>query len=405
MPETLLIISGGIEAVPSIKLAKSLGYYVVVSDINPVAPGFTVADDQIIASTYDPISSVDAVCRYHKNIRPIDGVMCMAADVPHTVASVAAELGLPGLPVSVANRAIDKYAMKTKFLHDGINIPKFMLLDDFHSIDSAFKTIGDKLVLKPVDSRGSRGVIRITPEYDARDAFIEARSFSPTNRVMVEQYLPGPQVSTESIIVDGEAFTPGFSDRNYEYLERYDPYFIENGGSLPSLLSNDIQEKTRRLVNTAARSLGVRNGIVKGDVVIYRGQPYIIELAARLSGGYFSSHEIPLSTGVNTIKAVIEMSLGHKINPIELIPKYQKYVVQRYVFPKPGKVTKIAGIEQAKRIDGVADVIVTTSIGHFIKPPTDTTSRAAMVITTAQNMSSAIHIAEEAVNLIRVDTW
>ncbi len=404
MSKTLLIVSGGVEAVPAIKLAKSLGHFVVVSDINPDAPGFMVSDAKIFASTYDPISTVNVVCRYHKNIRPIDGVMCMAADVPHTVANVAAELNLPGIPVSVANIAIDKFLMKQKFFSDGINIPKFMLVEDYSDINKAFKSIGDKLVLKPVDSRGSRGVVRITPVSAVKEAFVTARDLSPTNRVMVEQYLPGPQISTESIIVDGEAFTPGFSDRNYEFLECYAPYFIENGGSLPSQLPYNMQEKTRSLVAAAALSLGVHNGIIKGDVVIYREQPYMIELAARLSGGFFSSHEIPLSTGVSTIKAVIDMALGEKINPLDLIPKFQKCVAQRYVFPSPGKVCKIAGVEQAMRIDGVAEIIVTASIGAKIKPPTDSTSRAAMVITTGHNITSAIRAAEKAISQIRIDT-
>ena len=62
---------------------------------------------------------------------------------------------------------------------------------------------------------------------------------------MVEQYLDGPQVSTESIVIDGRCFTPGFSDRNYEYLERYAPFFIENGGDLPSHLPEETQAKVR----------------------------------------------------------------------------------------------------------------------------------------------------------------
>ena len=117
---------------------------------------------------------------------------------------------------------------------------------------------GRDLVIKPVDSRGSRGVQRVSHVEDLTKAFLFARSHSPSERVMVEQYLDGPQISTESIVVDGRCYTPGFSDRNYEYLERYAPFFIENGGDLPSHLAPALQAKVKDVVARAAAALGRR---------------------------------------------------------------------------------------------------------------------------------------------------
>ncbi len=87
MRRALLIVGGGIEAVPGIRLEKEMGLRVVVSDMNPNSPGFAVADDRIIASTYDVKATVAAAQKYHCTVGPIDGVMCIAADVPLTVAS------------------------------------------------------------------------------------------------------------------------------------------------------------------------------------------------------------------------------------------------------------------------------------------------------------------------------
>ena len=117
----------------------------------------------------------------------------------------------------------------------------------------------------------------------------------------------------ESIVIDGVCHTPGFSDRNYEYLERYAPFFIENGGDLPSHLPANIQDKVKELVGRAASALGVTDGTVKGDIVVHRGEPYVIELAARLSGGFFCTREIPLNTGVDFIGAAIKLAFGETI--------------------------------------------------------------------------------------------
>ena len=195
---------------------------------------------------------------------------------------------------------------------------------------------GRDLVIKPVDSRGSRGVQRVAQVADLDKAFLLARSHSPSERVMVEQYLDGPQVSTESVVIDGQCFTPGFSDRNYEYLERYAPFFIENGGDLPSHLPEEMQAKVRDVVARAAAALGVTNGTVKGDIVVHKGEPYVIELAARLSGGFFCTREIPLNTGVDFIGAAIKIALGEPVTADELTPKHSTPVIQRYAFPTAG---------------------------------------------------------------------
>ena len=74
--KTILVVSGGVEAVPGIQHARDMGLHVVVSDINPEAPGFKIADDRIVADTYGVKDTVAAALQYHKTIRPIDGVLC-----------------------------------------------------------------------------------------------------------------------------------------------------------------------------------------------------------------------------------------------------------------------------------------------------------------------------------------
>ena len=166
-------------------------------------------------------------------IRGIDGVMCAAADVPVTVASVAQEFSLPGVTLETARLTSDKLAMKEHLERAGIPIPFYRPIHSTADLQRAVQQNNRPLIVKPVDSRGARGVLKLTGETDPDWAFEHARACSPTSRVMVEEYLEGPQISTETILVDGVASTPGFTDRNYEFLERFSPYVIENGGSLP----------------------------------------------------------------------------------------------------------------------------------------------------------------------------
>jgi len=402
--KTLLMVNGGLEAVPGIRLAREMGLHVVVSDQNPQAPGFAWAHDRLLASTYDVEATVAAARRYHRQVRPLDGVMCLAADVPLTVAHVAAGLGLPGISLESAFLASDKLAMKRKFAADGVPVPWFSEVASLTHLRDLVTQQGFPLVLKPVDSRGARGVLRLLPEVDLPWAYQESLRYSPTGRVMVERFLPGPQVSTESIMMDGVAYTPGFSDRNYEYLERFAPNIIENGGELPSFLPPSIQKAVHRVVQQAAISMSISEGVVKGDIVVSDSIPYVIELAARLSGGYFCTHEIPLNTGVNFVKQAILLALGEKPNPADLIPRIQRGVAQRYLFPPPGRVVNISGVEEVARRPEIALCEVRIRKNDLVPKTNSHPARAGVIIATGATGQEALTHAVAAVNDIHIET-
>jgi biotin carboxylase len=263
---------------------------------------------------------------------------------------------------------------------------------------------GPDLVIKPVDSRGSRGVQRLARLADLHGAYRFAENHSPTQRVMVEAYLEGPQVSTESVVVGGRCYTPGFADRNYELLEVHAPFFIENGGDLPSHLPPITQDKIKAAVAAAAAALGVVNGTVKGDMLVHRGEPYVIELAARLSGGFFCTHHIPLNTGVDFLGCAIRVALGEYVDPEELEPKRLQPVIQRYAFPKPGRVVGIKGAEAARAMPGVAELIVTARLGDIIPPAGDKRPSAAMVVATGRSRSEALAAAHASLAAIEIET-
>ncbi|MBU6297632.1 MAG: ATP-grasp domain-containing protein [Alphaproteobacteria bacterium] len=404
MGKTLLIVSGGVEAADAALRAKQMGLHVVVSDRDPEAPGFAHADSCLIADVYGPYETASAAERYSRKIRKIDGVICVAADAPLTTAAVVERLHLPGLTRASAELACDKLAMKKRFAEAGVPIPWFSEVETPQALQRIAVERGRDLVIKPADSRGSRGVQRISHVADLTKAFLFARSHSPSERVMVEQYLDGPQISTESVVSGGCCYTPGFSDRNYEYLERYAPFFVENGGDLPSHLAPELQAKAKDVVGRAAAALGIADGTVKGDIVVHKGEVYVIELAARLSGGFFCTREIPLNTGVDFVGNAIKVALGETVDPSELEPKFFTPVIQRYAFPKPGKVVSIAGADEARKVPGIADIIVTAKLGDAIPPAGDKRPSAAMVLATGQTRDAALAAANDALSCIRIQT-
>lgn len=403
MAKGLLIICGGIEATHGIARAREMGLHVVVSDADANAPGLKLADGQIIASTYDPEGTADAAEHYARAIHPIRGVICMGADVPHTVAAVAAKLNLKGVSPETAHLAMDKLAMKQRLSAYDIPIPWFAPLRDAADLQLALLERGRDLVVKPVDSRGGRGVQRMNADRDAAEAFEAAKSQSPTGRVMVEAYLSGPQISTESILLNGTGYTPGFSDRNYEYLDRFAPWFVENGGDLPAQVSPAIRADVEATVTAAAKALGIDNHNYKGDMVVHQGKAHVIEIAARLSGGYFCTREIPLSTGVDFVGATIKLALGEPVTPADLTPAFERPIVQRYVFPPAGKIAALHGLDDARALPGILEVLPSKGPGDIIPPATSSAARAVMLLATGESVAEARANADRALRLIRIE--
>lgn len=404
MTPTVLFIGGGAETISAIARAHELGCRVVVADQDPAAPGCHAADQALIASAYHPDQVRAAALAHLRKGGRIDAVLALATDCPHSVAAVAEALDLPGPSLAVGNRAVDKLAMKRKFAADGVAQPWFTEITDFDQLRDQIAARGYPLVLKPADSRGARGVLRLTGVEDPKWAFRFAMSYSPNRRLVLERFAAGPQISTESLVIGGVAHTPGFSDRNYELIEAYAPHIIENGGDLPSFLPAPIQDQVRALVDRAARSLGMVDGVVKGDIVVCDGEPMVIEMAARLSGGYFCSHEIPLNTGVDFVGVAIRHALGGPIHPDDLAPRFQRHVSQRYLFPVPGRISAIEEAGAIAALPGVEFFALRCNVGDVIGPIDCHPARGGVVIATGPDRETARANASRAVGAIRIET-
>ena len=402
--KTLLFVGGGIETLPGIKLAQSMNLFVVVSDINPEAPCMQYANACLIADTYNEYETLNVARKFHDTQRNIDGVICMASDIPLTVAIVANELKLPGIPIVSAKIVSDKILMKDCFKNSNLPIPKYKEVSNITELENIIEHFGFPFIIKPVDSRGARGVLKVDKCTDLDWAYSTSKYFSPTDRVMIEEYMPGPQISTESLVINGEVFTVGFSDRNYEFLEKYAPNMIENGGDLPSYLSTSDQLLIKNTVERTAKALNIKNGVIKGDMVLSNGKPYIIEVAARLSGGYFCSHEIPLSTGVDFVGNAIKIALGDEVNKNELEFKLNKAISQRYFFPEPGKVVKIKIPHWVKNDKRVIMCEIRVDVGDIVPIASHHPSRAGVVICTENSPEKAKKMAERVINEVIIET-
>jgi len=196
--------------------------------------------------------------------------------------------------------------------------------------------------------------------------------------------------------------------RNYARLDEFAPYVIEDGFREPfetydARNPNDylrILDEIDRIIDLACAALDWYQhgaGTVKGDLVIHDEKITIIELAARLSGGFFASHGHPLAYGVDFVGEAIKAALGYRC---ESIYSYQRgYVCQRYVFPAPDDIGKTVVAIEDVRAGKIPIECATWNInpGDVVQPVTCHPRRWGQALATGRTPEEARQRAEAAV--------
>jgi len=394
-----MIIGGGILQVPLIQTAASLNIKTIVTDYNPNAYGLKIADYPVIISTRDVDGTVRIAKELRKKIR-IDGVMTVGTDASKTVAAVANTLGLPGIKFEDAECASNKIKMRTRFKENNVPIPDFYPVWTYSEAIEAFKKLKKPVVIKPADNMGARGVRRIDKEEELSEAFEDAKNNSPSGEIIIEEYMEGDELSIDSLVYNGNVYITGVADRIIEYP----PFFVETGHIMPSQKPSHIIDEAIKVMKEGIRALGINIGAAKGDIKVTKNGIKIVEMAARLSGGFMSTYTFPYSTGINLMKVAIKIALGERPDEEELKPKWNKVSIERAIIPKPGIIKEIRNIEDAEKIPGVKNIFITKEIGDEITVPRNNVEKAGHVIVVADDFKTAWEIANKALNTVEVYT-
>lgn len=383
----ILIIGGGILQIPLIEASRSLQLKTLLLDGNPNAPGMDLADNSIIESTLHAENALNAVLRF-SDVNSIRGVVTAGTDASFTVATIARHLGLPGIDPENARAATDKFLMRKKLRDSGIPVPEFSEVSDLSECRQEAQRIGFPLVMKPTDNMGARGVIRVNSMEEIHHAYQHSRKFARAGKVLIEEYMPGPELSVDAISYNGQPRISGIADR----IITREPYFVEIGHNMPSALNREILAEAERVMVAGMKALGIDHGAAKGDLKVTPGGVKIGELAARLSGGFMSSHTYPYHSGVNLHRAAVQIAIGEKPDQLEVTQNYIS--IERSIMCEPGKILNITGIESARSVPGVKDVILTRSEGQILKEATSNIEKLGHIIVCADTLESAVSIAE-----------
>lgn len=388
----LIILGASILQVPGIKKAKEMGLYVIALDMDPNAIGFKYADEYHVISTID----VDSVLELSKKINP-DGIMTLASDKPMlTVARVGEELGLNTISCETSVKVTNKARMREALKKGNVPIPKFIVVNTKEEYLDGICKFNNKFIVKPADSSGSRGIFLVEDIKQAEDAYEHSLKYSSTGEVLIEEYIEGPEVSVESITVNGETKVIAITDKDTTGA----PHFVELGHTIPSMLRDDIKQEIENVTKQAIESLGIDIGPSHTEIKVTSEGPKIIEVGARLGGDNITTHLVPLSTGVDIVKHTIDIALNNKLEKDTIENKSASI---KYLKINPGVIKSIKGIDEAKAIMGVKKIELMKNVGDNIEALNSSSDRVGFIISQANNSYEAKELCKNVANMISID--
>ena len=337
--KNVAIIGASYLQVPLIRKAQELGYttHVFAWAANDV--GETAADHFYPIS----ITEVDQITEKCREIG-ISGVCSIASDLASvTVNYVADKLGLVGNTMDSAYKSSNKHLMRLAFEAGGDPSPKSVLVDEKTDLDSLYFSY--PIIVKPTDRSGSRGICKLESAEGIKDAVYRAMNEGFEKKALIEEYAEGQEYSVEGISYNGNHTILAMT---LKYTTGA-PHFIETGHIEPAPVDKDTFNRVCAVVKHALDSLGIQYGASHSEIKIDdQGNIKIIEIGGRMGGDCIGSDLVYYSTGIDYVKAVLQISVGEKP---DLEPKTEGFAVSSHFIFTEKDVAEMEAIRKNRPDD------------------------------------------------------
>ena len=336
-------------------------------------------DGAIPVRFHDIPSSVEAVVtsfRGQTTDERVDGVIAVGDGPTVMGAHVAAALGLRGNPPAATETSRNKLAARRAFASAGLLTPRFEVVS-LSEASSPRTSLPYPVVIKPLALSGSQGVIRADDDESFARAIDRVSRLLRTTDiaiererahayVLIETFIPGKEYAVEGVLTDGDFQVFTIFDKP-DPLDG--PFFEETIYVTPSRASADTQHAIVDAIAQAIRILGLRHGPVHAECRVNDRGIYVLEVAARPIGG-LCSKAIRFSGPDGSLATLEEVLLRHALGePIDGHRRINRATgVMMIPIPRRGVYRGVSGVETARRIAGIDDVIITAKPDTTLVP-------------------------------------
>lgn len=311
--------------------------------------------------------SVDVVLKALAS-RPVSGVLVVGDRPTVLAAHLTRQLGLPGHPPEAAAAARDKRVSRDRLKAAGLPVPDYLVVPATIDPSTLLSGVTYPVVLKPTVLSGSRGVIRADDALSFVTAFDRVRRLlaSPDVRelhdselevIQIESYIPGAEYAIEGLLEHGELQTLAIFDKPDPLVG---PFFEESIYVTPSRADAGVQQQITEAVRRAATAIGLHHGPVHAECRVNERGVYILEVAARPIGGLCAGalrFVAPGEPSVGLEQLLLRHAMGESVSA--WTREVEASAVMMVPIPRSGVFRGVTGVDEAKAVAGIDDVVIT----------------------------------------------
>ncbi len=389
-----MVLGAGVYQAPLIKAVKDCGYLAIVVSPDGKYPGLSLADVWINADTRDK-ETILIQAKKHK----ICSILTTGTDVAVPVIGyVNDHLGLPGISYDVAQLCSDKVLMKNFFRQKNINTARYAVVQNFEDLKHEADHIGYPVMVKAVDSSGSRGVVLAETPDELFVAYNSARAVSRSRNIIVEKYLKGYEIGAQAIVVGGNLAEVFLHDD----LVTEPPVSVPIGHSMPLIVEQEISKDIRDLIGAVVAELRIENAICNIDLIIVDGVPFLLEIGARM-GATCLPEILSIFTGIDIYQVLVQLSLG-------ALPKLPKKYAEKANAAlllrsrRSGIVKDITVPCEVKNHESLVQLCLDVKNGDYVKEFEVGPDRIGHIVVSGESSKDAYDTAERLIDMIEIKT-
>lgn len=320
---------------------------------------------------------------------PVDAIIPVDEDTAVIAASIADALKLNHNSVDAAITAKNKHRMREVLSHAGVQVPKFW----HFSLDDDSREVAARVtypcVVKPVFLSTSRGVMRADNEQEftravlrlkaiIRNPKLARRGGELAREALVEEFIPGFEVAVEGLVTNGVFQMLAIFDKP-DPLDG--PFFEETIYVTPSRLTQEIQQQIAETTAAAIRAMGLSGGTVHAELRVNEQGQWVIEVAARSIGG-LCARALRFNNAMSLEEVIIRHALGENVADVKR--ESQASGVMMIPIPRAGVLREVLGVDAAKALSDIEDVIIAAHITQEILPPPEGASYLGFIFSRAE---------------------
>jgi biotin carboxylase len=393
----LLVLGAGPAQLGLLAAARARELHVIAVDRDASAPGFRYSDRRAIVSTEDE-SGIERLAGAER----VDGLIAPGIDWPVAIAArVAARLALPH-PISpeTATLSTSKLRQRERFAQAGVPQPAYEICSGAAEATQAAQRIGFPCVVKAPDRQGQRGLTLVGSAGEIQEAVRIALDASRSATLLVEEHVPGREVTVNAFSSGGHFYPLTVTDRLTAGLPAFGVALTH---AWPSELEPAQIGAVVEAASAAARAVGIESGPSYTQVLVGPDGPRVGELAARLGGGH-DAELCRVSLGVDLNGAALSAALGEDVPSAGLAPVARVGgACVRFLVAPPGELREVTGVEEAFAEDGIRGIRIYRRPGHKFGELRRGADRAGAVLAVGDSREEALERAAKAETMIRFE--